>query len=432
MKFLLPQDCPPPVDFHDWANRHYLWLLGLMIPIAASSASIMLGAAIFLILFNYLRSALRFELPRSSLPMAWAAMLYVASMAFAAFSASDGWGTVSQSVILVPFLAVLLVPPSCWRSPLSVNFSYLSSGAANGLCASLAIAVIELLFFPEWLPHEGRASILSGNPVPAAYAVVIFTIVAALGLDRLSGDLRLFRAGAIVAGVFSAILTGSISVITTLPMLFLVFAWRYRAFIRPLFGVIIRWKGVSATFFAAFIMLLATVFAYSPLVPRAERYVDAAFSNSSSPEAVSLHEREAMWKAAYLAALDSPWTGYGIRNRFSAIVPYLPPEFKGRMHFTHVHNGFLTALLAGGLPALAATVLLLATPFFVAFRFANGVWREDMLALTLGAALVYCIAGMVGIMFFQDATDAIYCWIMVIAAVFSAPEKAVEPVPGGQ
>jgi O-antigen ligase len=172
--------------------------------------------------------------------------------------------------------------------------------------------------------------------------------------------------------------------------------------------------------------MLALALAYSPLVPRTENYIRALTSGSGTPEAASLHQREAMWQAAYSAILNSPWTGYGIKNRFAAIVPYLPPEFRGKLHYSHTHNGFLTAAVAGGIPAMLATILLIVSPFYLACRHIGGIWREDMIALTLGAALVYCTAGTVGIMFFHDATDAIFCWVMVIAAIFVRGEDTGE------
>jgi O-antigen ligase len=425
MDRMSPQDYPHPVNLGDNVNRHYLWLLGLLSPLAASACSIMLGAAIFWVVVHYFLGNLRFSLPRIHLPMAMAAMLYMGTLAFATSLAISGLDLARQLIVLLPFSAVVIVPPSCRQSPLAVNFKYLTDGAATGLYLSVILSAIEFFGFRHVLPHGGRVSLLSGNPVPAAYAIIVFMMIAALGIDRLSARQQFFRIGALFAGLISMIATGSISVLMSLPFVLCVFVWRYRLLATQISGAFGKSRSTGILLLVASMLLIAGVLAWSPLMQRAESYVRVLYTDSHSPEAASLRQREAMWKAAYAAAVESPWAGYGIQNRFAAITPYLPAEFKARLQYSHPHNGFLAAAVAGGVPALAATILLLLSPVIVAMRHGRGIWRDDLIALTLGTAIVYSIAGMVGVMYFHDATDAIFCWVMVFAAVFAAPQQKV-------
>lgn len=418
-----PQDMPPPVNGWDRNNRTYLWLLGLLTPFMASTASVLLGLALFWAFASCLAGRLRFNLPRQTWLVAASCVLYVAVLAVATLRTMSAFSGAAQTIVLVPFLSAILVPLSCWRSPVAANIGYLASGAANGLYICVVLAAAQVLVFGSSLHHGGRITLFSGNPVPAAYAIVIFSVIAALELDRLSSRQRWYRLAAIAAGICSAILTGSISVLASLPVLLCVFLWRYRSAVRPVFRAFSCRRRAAGLLAAGSMCALALVLAYSPLLPRLERYAEAALSVSDSQEADSLYERLAMWNAAVEAARHAPLTGYGIQNRFSAIVPYLPAEYMGKISFSHTHNGFLTALVAGGLPAMLATVLMLVAPFVMVLRHAGGIWRQDLLALTLGGAIVYGTAGMMGIMFFQDATDAIFCWIIVMAAVCSVPEN---------
>jgi O-antigen ligase len=77
----------------------------------------------------------------------------------------------------------------------------------------------------------------------------------------------------------------------------------------------------------------------------------------------SVGARLIMYRAGIAAWMESPIWGYGVSERFSAVMPYLPEGYSFR--FTHLHNSFLTHAVAGGAVGVAVLVSLLLTPLAI-------------------------------------------------------------------
>ncbi len=428
-KLVLPQDLPDTLDAVDRNNRLFLWLFGATAPFMASSASVMLASSMVLAAIYMIFGRLRLRISRSIFPLAAASALFFATMALPTlFNTTDMKTAIEQIIRLLPFLAVFFVVPRLARSPSSTLLPYFCNGAAVGLLIFSSWAIYEYFFITAPGPFGYRISAISGNPVPAAYAAVAFSLVSAVGLDRIPKNVKRLRITATVLGFSTATFTGSLSVLVSIPVLLLLVLLRYQSSIRSwLSREKIRRRRVAVLVVIACIGAGVSL-ASSPFTKRLTHYISAFSEQSKSGESKSLNIRISLWSAGIDAVSERPFTGYGVQNRYNAILPYLPEVSNGGKYvFTHPHNGFLAAALAGGLPGMAAVIFLLISPLAVVLAANRNPYRKDLLLLSAGIATIYICGGMVGIMFFHDSNDAIFLWIAaVIAAHFGTARNRID------
>ncbi len=425
VSYVWPTDMPPATDNLDKNNRIFLWLLGASTPFAASASSIMLASAGIWAAFYIVIRRLKPEIEMTNLPIVVSVFVFFVTMAVPTIAHSADTSDFITLLKLFPFLAVLFVVPRLYRSSRRVLVPCLANGAAVGVYVFAGFAVYEYFTTTLAGPFGFRISAFSGNPVPAAYAAVLFSLIAGLGLDRVSPHQLYFRIGAMLAGFTAATFTGTVSVLLIVPVILIALATRYRTELRKMYRPSLIPKRIFLGAGALVIIAGTVLVASSPLLLRIQNYSTAIVDHTDRGEGESLNLRITMWKAGIEAASNAPVTGYGIQNRFAAIVPYLPLARDGKeISFTHPHSGFLTMLISGGLPGLLATMALLVSPCLVAWRCETSPWRDDLVLLTFVTTLVYSIGGLIGIMFFHDANDAIFCWVLILTAAHMRPEHA--------
>ena len=90
----------------------------------------------------------------------------------------------------------------------------------------------------------------------------------------------------------------------------------------------------------------------------------------------SFQARLSLWKAAYLAAVEEPLTGYGLGSNADAIVPYLQGE-DARLRGASVHSTVMRMLVELGVPGLLAYLAVLGVAVWLVtlaiWRAPNGV-----------------------------------------------------------
>jgi hypothetical protein len=85
----------------------------------------------------------------------------------------------------------------------------------------------------------------------------------------------------------------------------------------------------------------------------------------------SFQARLSLWKAAYLAAVEKPLTGYGLGSNADAIVPYLQGE-DARLRGASVHSTVMRMLVELGVPGLLAYLAVMGVAVWLA---AFAIWR---------------------------------------------------------
>lgn len=98
----------------------------------------------------------------------------------------------------------------------------------------------------------------------------------------------------------------------------------------------------------------------------------------------SFQARLSLWKAAYLAALEAPLTGYGLGSNADAIVPYLQGE-DARLRGASVHSTVMRMLVELGVPGLLTYLAVMAV----------AVWLVVLAIRRVPSAVVLPLAGIV-------------------------------------
>jgi len=75
--------------------------------------------------------------------------------------------------------------------------------------------------------------------------------------------------------------------------------------------------------------------------------------------------RMEMWESSLEASKQSPWFGYGYRNSNVEVSKYVDSHNKTVAAFTHLHNEYLTNLLAGGVFGLLSMLALIFVPMVI-------------------------------------------------------------------
>lgn len=125
--------------------------------------------------------------------------------------------------------------------------------------------------------------------------------------------------------------------------------------------------------------------------------------------------RMTMYKAALAAITDNPWIGVGMHQRFSGTLPYYavpPPDY---IDFTHVHNLILTHGVAGGLPAIAAILLVVAAPVVITLR--SGTRDPGVLWVGIVLPTGFFALGLTETVLFQDLNTTFVLFVFLLTPV---------------
>lgn len=403
-EFFLPSSLAPVTSGFDRNNRIWVAILGLVMPSIGSAGSALVAAAGVWAFISVAAGRFPWRQP-PGFGILYAALAgYLGVMAIATF-----WN-LREMAELFEFLQLALVALAPFliarflMSPPTVLYVLLKRWLALGMTLLFAVALWQ---FVAGGPHGYRISAFSGNSIPAGTVAVFFAIVLLSGVSSLSGRIDRIYALTAFSGVLTALMTQSVSVILAIlfvsaKMISYYFDNHHEKSRRKY-----SYKEIIK------IITVAALIALPIGVPGAMRIKDY-ISALSSPEgqiegSFILGERWQMWGAAIDAISEKPLIGYGLQNRASAIVPFLPEgELKADFRYSTLHNAFLTAGVAAGLPGVLATLLVLLAPVFCVRtaqnRQANGTAR----LLADSFTLTFLSLSIAGIVFFHDIQDAIY------------------------
>jgi len=122
--------------------------------------------------------------------------------------------------------------------------------------------------------------------------------------------------------------------------------------------------------------------------------------------------RMEMWKSSLEAAKNSPWFGYGYRNSNKEVSKYVDSHSHTIAAFTHLHNEYLTNLLAGGLLGLVSLLGMLFVP--MVFFYKN--LKNQKTYYYASAGILLCIGyttfGFTHIAFGEEHINAFYIFML--------------------
>jgi O-antigen ligase len=137
------------------------------------------------------------------------------------------------------------------------------------------------------------------------------------------------------------------------------------------------------------------------------------FDGGSDMSSVGI--RFEMWSASARLIDDMPLTGYGYRNTNIPVSQYASDSAKKLIaRFNHLHNDYLTHLIAAGFPGLIFVLALLFIPLRI---FANNLrikWQSSSSLMGVFLCLSFATIGLVTVVFGSTYMNALYVLLMAI------------------
>lgn len=240
----------------------------------------------------------------------------------------------------------------------------------------------------------GRLRMFSRNALMFASMFVALIFLSFLGFRRASRNHQMITVSTVLVGLFMVGVWAQAraALLLSVPLCLLAI-W----YVRPTF------KRVAVT--VGFVLFAASLL-YVFLMPF-QAVVDAganrlylgvaALIDSDASIDRNVAARLTMYRLGLEAASHSWLWGYGFQNRFEAIVPLMPAA---GVHFVagHLHNDYISHLVAGGVPGLLIFLLFLSLPVLIVWRRASTskdlVYAAGVaLCVTWGTALSTAVLG---------------------------------------
>lgn len=287
------------------------------------------------------------------------------------------------------FLFALLPVIRVFSRPSWTKWIYRAIGL--GLILSGVTVMIQLVIFEIVRPHAFVANPLVLSTVAAGFSLISLSRC----LENI-GKESYFHLLAFIFACFVIFISGSRG-----------------AFLALVFSntilIIIYWKTLSKNFVVVFhslyVLLLISIVMFELLLDQAGfQFVAARFDVidtineyiAGQGQDASINARLEMLKGGWAAFTNAPWTGYGRQNIMSATSDILKMDFT---NFSHLHNAFITEMVASGIPGLLTFLAVSCLPIYVA-------WNTQTDTKVLAIAMIVCwlMIIMTGIGFYHDIT----------------------------
>jgi len=118
--------------------------------------------------------------------------------------------------------------------------------------------------------------------------------------------------------------------------------------------------------------------------------------------------RMEMWESSLEVSKQSPWFGYGYRNSSIEVSKYVDSHSETVAAFTHLHNEYLTNLLAGGVFGLLSMLALIFVPMIIFYKKLKNkeVYHYALMGVLLCTG--YATFGFTHIAFGEEHINAVY------------------------
>jgi O-antigen ligase len=275
-----------------------------------------------------------------------------------------------------------------------------------------ALAVLPLALFQTFV-LDMRAEGGSGNAIPFAMTCALLSSLSLPSLLDADRRWRLLGILGFVAGYLCIFLSQTKGLMPA-PLV--------AAIIFGIFFLRKRVSGAQILLGAALVLVVAVVgFFVSGSGHRFSELSKLAAGSNDIAWGASYTVRLDLWIKAFDLIQSGFFDGHGIQNRRALI------QAAGH-NYSHFHNGFITALVDGGVLGLIALVVLLVAPFVIALRAARDAFYGMRLFMAFCLVMTYVLGGMTNFIFGHDIYDAMFLWIstvIVVSAVVSTNTDAL-------
>jgi O-antigen ligase len=388
---------------HRWMIA--IFLMFVLFPGVGSGGSVMFGG-IWLVALSYWifdPGSRRLTSDETKLVLVFAAYFLIMAGFAILHAVNLGWPSGFGAVYSnLPFLLVAPVLPVLRRAARSEWTPAVFAGLA---CGALLAAVIVAISGPLF-PHIARKA-LSGNALVLALGVLISGLLCIHGTLFFRGRIRWLTAAGALASLYVLLVSGGrgplLSYCVTVALYAVIMGLRH-------FGL--RWM------FSRVLVMAVLLFAVAAIMLKAdpelaERY-DLAIERLSNPtDGKSTDEsvltRLVLYEAGLKAFLERPLTGHGRPNVLPVVQSYnngAPDKF---FNYSHLHNGYLTDLVASGIPGLLSLLAVLFVPLFI---FWNA--RPVVFGGILAVVIAYIFYGATNLLFYHDVVTLLFLSLMCV------------------
>lgn len=415
------------VHFHrSDASASLRWAIGLFVlfllfpGIGSGGSVVAVGFWIFALLYFALDPQIRrFDAAEKPIIAAFA-VYYLITVFFAVLNATSDWtweqfGPVYGNVL---FLAFAPVMPVLRRFVRPYWADVFFAGIAGGAILAALIVLIAGQFSYEYM-----RSAFSGNPLILALGAMVSGLLCIHGLLFFRGALRWLLAAGALAALLALLMSGSrgplLSYMVTLLAYALVMGYRH-------FGLApMAKRGLLAAMAVG-----ALSFGVIKADPELTHRVELAVERLENPNGAEINEdsisvRLLFYRAGLSAFVERPLTGHGRQDVMRAAAEH-DPQKGSRFHHSHLHNGYLTDLVASGVLGLLSLLAVLFVPLFV-LRNAPPLVFGGLFCVTLS----YALYGMTNLLFYHDVSTLYYLSLITAFCTLSRlPHAAGESRQG--
>lgn len=368
----------------------YMGYIAAIPGVAGSLSTVLFVGAELWAIFNGLRRAYPIRLPRSALPFAvtcvfcFLVFLVTGLLADRPFSSLLLLGPLTI-VLFSPLIIARLrhsTPELCQR--LFIRYS------------PLGVVVGSIAFWASGSIGGG-----AGNPGMFGLAIAVMGIASLAGVYSQRTAVRAVAIAGFGLAFAMEIASESRSIIVMMAIVpFIALMCTHRS----------NWKTVGLVVVALGVVAAAL----SPIIiPQMAKAVAEIAAFGPNAEFTSMGARLAMWETAFRAIGESPLLGYGIQNRMDVVLNDPSIAIPG-MSFTHLHNQFIDAFVAGGIFAFVGVVLLFATPLLMLFPMRENPPERSFLILSV--VTVFAGSALFGPVFTNDLATTLYLLPIITAA----------------
>ena len=343
------------------------------------------------------------EVPRRSMPLILSGLALCAVMTVSGLLNGPGWGLVNAMASLCAFLAAPLLiarirnaePERSWL----MFLRYAPLGALGGVAMSLITGT----------RHGGAGN---ENVFAAAMGVLaIFSLANTFSPRRLVGLLGAGGFALAAAGIFMSNYRTLYPFIVLLPLLLLVFGLG-----RTARSVLVALGLMAVAAWATFETIEKQIWV-----------IGWELENlGGDGPATAMSARLDLWQAATKAFQESPVIGHGMLHKMTVVRSHLSADLLPM--FTHTHNAFLDAAVAGGVLGLLAMIAVVVSPLWMVFGRTGE--RRDRRFVVVSMTLMFVAIGMTSVFYTHDLLVVLFVFPLVVAAACDPAPDVVRLLTG--
>ena len=401
------------IGLADKNNRWATIIFGAIAGLAGSAVTVITAGSMAWAIVSVIAGRFRLALDRPTVLLSLAALFYVLASVVSAMINLPGsdmsFGkTLAKLAPLALFLAPLFLVSRLRLSKPEDLLSGFVLGAA--LCGILALPLAAYQMFYLGTRAEGGA----GNAIPFAMLCALFAVISLLNGEYPQRWRRAVGWAGFACGTFGVFLSQTKGVMA-IP---LVGAFVYLAAFRARNIGFVK----IALVLTVVVVAMAGASYVSGALNRLEGVPELLAGDVPTTDDGSYGPRIKLWKTGLQLFAEHPILGNGPQNIRSLVATT-------GFSYSHFHNGYMTALVGGGLLGLVSLLCLLIAPLVLSFRARqtpHGAFRLYVAAMLV---LTYVVGGMTNFIFGHDIYDSVFLFTASLC-IASIGAGRPEPLQG--